>query len=203
MADMQTTKHVRSFLVLPIAFALVFGVSLGARQAAPAQQPQPAAQAAAKDAVAGVRNFTKVDATLACGGAVSPEGFAALKQAGFASVVNLRAATEQGVNIEADQKAAKDAGLKYYHLPFVTATPDAARLDEFLKLVAMPENQPMMLHCASGGRASMFWAVKRAVIDHWPIEKAMGELSDLSKNVSEPLRTFVTDYIKTHAKGRP
>jgi uncharacterized protein (TIGR01244 family) len=197
MADMQTnTQRVRSLLALPVVFALVFGAAIAARQATAPQAP-------AKDAVAGVRNFTKVDATIACGGAVTPEGFAALKQAGFASVVSLRAATEQGVNIESDQKAATEAGLKYYHLPFVTATPDAARLDEFLKLVAMPENQPMMLHCASGGRASMFWAAKRAVVDHWPIEKALGELPDLSKNVSEPLRTFVTDYIKAHAKGRP
>jgi uncharacterized protein (TIGR01244 family) len=197
MADMQThSRHGRSLLVIPVILAVSFGAALAARQTAAPQAP-------AKDAVAGVRNFTKVDASMACGGALSPEAFAALKQAGFASVVNLRAATEQGVNLEADQKAANDAGLKYYSIPFVTATPEAARLDEFLRLVVMPENQPMMLHCASGGRASMFWAVKRAVVDGWPIEKAMGELPDLSKNVSEPLRAFVADYIKTHAKGRP
>ena len=114
--------RVRSLLVLPaLALVLGLGVSLGARQAAPLQAPQAAAQAQApaKDAAAGVRNFTKVDATIACGGALTPDGFAALKQAGFVSVVNLRVATEQGVNIEADQKAAADAGLKYYHLPFV------------------------------------------------------------------------------------
>ena len=207
MADMQINMRVRSLLVLPLALTLVLGVSLGARQAAPAQPPQAAAQATAqapaKDAVAGVRNYTKVDATFACGGALTPDAFAALKQAGFASVVNLRAATEQGVNIEADQKAATDAGLKYYHLPFVTASPDATKFDEFLALLAAPENQPMMLHCASGGRASMFWAVKRAMIDGWPVEKAMSELPDLSKNVSQPLRTAALDYLKAHGKVRP
>jgi uncharacterized protein (TIGR01244 family) len=198
MAGMQTNnRHVRSLFALPIAFLFSLGVALDAQQAAaPAQAP-------AKDAVAGVRNFTKVDATVACGGAITPDAYAALKQAGFASIVNLRAATEQGVNIEADQKAAQDAGLKYYHLPFVTATPDATKFDEFLKLVAAPENQPMMLHCASGGRASMFWAVKRVMIDGWPVEKAMNELPDLSKNVSQPLRTAALDYLKSRGKGRP
>jgi uncharacterized protein (TIGR01244 family) len=204
MADMHINdRHVRSLLVVPVLFLLGLGVSLGARQAAPQAQLAPQAQAPAKDAVAGVRNFTRVDATVACGGALSPEAYGALKQAGFASIVNLRAASEAGVDLEADQKGAQDAGLKYFHLPFVTATPDATKLDEFLALVTARENQPMMLHCASGGRASMFWAAKRVMVDGWPVEKAMGELPDLSKNVVQPLRTFVLDYIKAHGKGRP
>jgi len=78
-----------------------------------------------------------------------------------------------------------------------------AMLDEFLKLVVQPENQPMMLHCASGGRASMFWAVKRVMIDGWPVEKAMNELPDLSKNVNPTSRALFLDYLKAHGKVRP
>ena len=207
MAGMQLTRIARSLLVASLLVLLGSGVLLAARQAVPQAPPQGQAlvqQAPpAKDAVPGVRNFTKVDATIACGGALSPEAFAGLKQAGFASIVNLRAASEAGVNVEDEQKAAQEAGLKYYHLPFVTATPDTAKIDEFLKLVAAPENQPMMLHCASGGRASVFWAVKRVMIDGWPVEKAMNELPELSKNVSEPLRKVALDYLKAHGKGRP
>ncbi len=196
-------RHARSVLFFLSVFTLIGAAApLEARQAA-APQAASQAPAPAKDAVAGVRNYTKVDATLACGGALSPEAYAALKQAGYASIVNLRDASEAGVNVEEAQKYAKEAGLKYYHLPFVTAKPDPKQLDEFLRLVAAPENQPMMLHCASGTRASQFWAVKRVLIDGWPVEKAMNELPDLSKNASEPLRTFILDYIKAHAKGRP
>ncbi len=161
--------------------------------------PLAAGQAQAP-AVAGVRNFTKVDATLACGGALSPAAFASLKQAGYKSIVNLRAATEQGANVEEEGQAAKDAGLVYIHLPFVTTTPDPSKVDAFLAAVAKPENQPMLLHCASGGRASMFWAIKRVMVDGWPVEKAMGELPNLVSNVSEPLRAFALDYLKTHGK---
>ena len=49
----------------------------------------------------------------------------------------------------------------------------------------------------------MFWAVKRVMIDGWPVEKAMGELPDLSRNLSQPLRTFMLDYLKAHGKVRP
>jgi uncharacterized protein (TIGR01244 family) len=210
MTDMQNRmQSVRAILAL--ALVAVLGVALGARPSSPqgASSQQPAAQPrsdqapAAPGAVAGVRNFTKVDSTIACGGALSADAFAALKQAGYKSIVNLRAASEQGANVEAEQKAAQDAGLTYIHLPFASTAPDASKLDEFLKAVAAPENQPMMLHCASGGRASMFWAVKRVMLDNWPVEKAMNELPDLTKNVGEALRTFTLDYLKSHGKNRP
>jgi uncharacterized protein (TIGR01244 family) len=196
MAGMNTRLHSRVSLVAIFVLGLV--VAPAARQAAP-----PPAAAVQQAAIAGVRNFTKVDSTFACGGALSPEAFAALKQAGYKSVVNLRDASEQGNNVEEARKAAETAGLKYFHLPFVPATPDTTMLDEFLKIVAKPENQPMMLHCGSGSRASMFWAVKRVMIDGWPIDKAMGELPDLSKNVNPQVRAIFLDYLKAHGKTRP
>ncbi len=200
MADMQVTLlRVRSLLVLAIVLGLA--AAPGAQQAAPPQTAQT--QPPAKDAVAGIRNFTKVDSTIACGGAVTLEAFEALKQAGYQSVVNLRGASEQGNDVEAAKKAAEAAGLRYFHLPFTPATPDTAMVDEFLKLVVKPENLPMMLHCASGGRVSMFWAVKRVMIDGWTVEKAMNELPDLSKNVSEQSRAIFLEYLKAHGKTRP
>jgi len=196
MAGMHTTRlRTHTSLVLFSAFFLV--AALGASQAPATQTP------AAAGAVPGVRNFTRVDATIACGGAVTQEAYAAIKEAGFKSVVNLRLATEPGVNIEEARKAAESAGLIYVHLPFSNTAPDAAVLDEFLKAVVKPENLPMMLHCGSGTRVSMFWAVKRVLIDGWPVDKAMGELPDLSKNLSQPLRTFMMDYLKSHGKVRP
>lgn len=147
-----------------------------------------------------MRNFTSVDSTFACGGALADGAMAALKEAGFATVVNLRAATEDGANVEAETAAAASAGIRYVHLPFVSASPDAARVDEFLEVVSDPASQPVLLHCASGGRASMFWAIKRVMIDWWAVEKALAELPDLSKNVSEALKTFTLGYLKTHGK---
>jgi uncharacterized protein (TIGR01244 family) len=178
--------HARRFVIAGFVLAFLAASAAAGR----AQEP----------AVAGVRNFTKVDATIACGGALAPEAFASLKQAGYRSIVNLRAASEQGANVEDQAKAAAAAGITYIHLPFVTATPDATKVDDFLKAVAAPENQPMLLHCASGGRASIFWAIKRVMVDGWPVEKAMGELPGLSSNVSQPLRAFALDYLKTHGK---
>ena len=71
----------------------------------------------------GVRNFSRVDATIACGGATTPEAMAALKQDGFVSVVNLRRAEEAGANVEAEKAAAEAAGVRYFRLPFNASAP--------------------------------------------------------------------------------
>jgi len=209
MAGMQNVnRHARSFLVFSSFILIGFVASPAAGQASapPAQAQAQAlqAQAPAKDAVPGIRNYTKVDATLACGGALTAaDAISPLKQAGYKSIVNLRAASEQGADLEGEREAAEKAGLKYSHLPFVSSAPDPTKFDEFLKIVADAENQPLMLHCASGGRASMFWAVKRVMIDGWPIDKAMSELPELAKNVNESVRTATLDYLKAHGKTRP
>ena len=194
-----TVLRVRSFFTF--AFILGLVAAPGAQQAASPQAGQ--AQPSTSGAVAGVRNYTKVDSTIACGGALSPEAYAALKEAGYKSIVNVRLATEQGVNIDDARKAAESAGLVYIHLPFNSAAPDTAVLDEFLQVVVKPENLPMMLHCGSGTRVSMLWAVKRVMIDGWSVERAMSELPDLAKNINQPLRTFAMDYLKAHGKNRP
>ena len=57
----------------------------------------------AKQDVEGIRNFTRVDATVACAGATSVEAIAGLKREGFVSIINLRQASERGVDIEASR----------------------------------------------------------------------------------------------------
>ena len=77
-----------------------------------------------KSEMPGVRNYSRVDATVGCGGAVDPTAMSALKKEGYVSVINLRLPTEEGANVDAGRAAAQSAGLKYIHLPFNAASPD-------------------------------------------------------------------------------
>ncbi|RPJ65187.1 MAG: hypothetical protein EHM24_21900 [Acidobacteria bacterium] len=204
MITLQFSRAILFLTILTAAGAASQALATAGQQPPASPQPIATQQAAAAQKPApapgrhGVRNFTSVDSTFACGGALSEGSMAALKEAGFVTVVNLRAATEDGANIDAEIEAAKSAGIRYAHLPFVSGSPDAAKVDEFLKTVTDPASQPVFLHCASGGRASMFWAIKRVLVDGWTVEKAMAELPDLSKNVGEALKTFTLEYIKSH-----
>jgi len=47
-----------------------------------------------KSEMPGVRNYSRVDATVGCGGAVDPSAMSALKKEGYVSVINLRLANE-------------------------------------------------------------------------------------------------------------
>src|SRR5437899_8114840 len=88
--------------------------------------PFAAAQQVTKPTVAGVTNFAKLETTVACGGATTPEAVPELKKMGFASIINLRLANEPGANIDAEAAAAKAADIKFFSIPFSGQNPDPA-----------------------------------------------------------------------------
>src|SRR5215813_6413294 len=80
------------------------------------------AQSVTKVTLPGVTNFAKLETTIACAGATTPQAVAGLKQMGYASIINLREASEAGADIDAEAAAAKTAGITFIHLPFNTAS---------------------------------------------------------------------------------
>jgi uncharacterized protein (TIGR01244 family) len=152
-----------------------------------------------KQEIAGVRNFSRVDATVGCAGAVDPAAMSALRKEGFVSVINLREASEQGADIDGSRAAAQKAGLKYIHIPFNAAKPDPAVVETFLGAVADKTNQPVFIHCGSANRVGAMWMIKRALQDKWPVEKAQAE--GQAVGLTNPqLVAFATEYIKTHQR---
>jgi uncharacterized protein (TIGR01244 family) len=155
------------------------------------------AQNVTKGSVPGVTNFARVETTIACGGATTPAAFTELKKMGYASVINLRVATEAGADIDAGASAAKAAGLNYIHLPFNAGSPDPALVDNFLKAITEPGNQPAFVHCASGNRAAALWMIKRIQVDKWDVDRAAAEAQGLGMT-SPAMKTFVMNYIGSH-----
>jgi uncharacterized protein (TIGR01244 family) len=99
-----------------------------------------------KQEVPGIRNFAKVESTVACAGAITPSAIPEIKKMGYASIINLRLATEEGADIEAATAAAKATGIPYYHIPFSAGQPDPAVVDTFLKTITAPGVQPAFIH---------------------------------------------------------
>jgi protein tyrosine phosphatase (PTP) superfamily phosphohydrolase (DUF442 family) len=99
-----------------------------------------------KQDVPGIRNFAKIETTVACAGAITPGAIPEIKRMGFASIINLRLATEEGADIDGNITAAKAAGIPYYHIPFSAAAPDPAAVDTFLKTITAPGVQPAFIH---------------------------------------------------------
>jgi uncharacterized protein (TIGR01244 family) len=157
----------------------------------------PAAAQVKKQEMPGIRNYSRVDATIGCGGATDPSAMVGLKKEGYVSVINLRLANEEGANIDAARAAAQSAGLKYIHLPFNAAMPDAKVVSDFLGAVADKSNQPVFIHCGSANRVGAMWMIKRALQDGWTVERAQTEAEAIGLQ-NPQLKEFAANYIKEH-----
>ena len=155
-----------------------------------------------KTSVPGIVNFGYIGNTVACAGATSPAALAEVKKLGYASVVNLRVATEPGAQIDASADAARAAGLHFIHLPFNASAPDPMLVDKFLAAVTDPKNQPAFIHCASANRAAALWMVKRMVVDKWDAERASTEAAALGMT-SAALKTYAIEQAQTRRALRP
>ena len=148
---------------------------------------------------AGIVNFTKVDAVVACGGATETTALDGLAKDGFKTVINLRLASEANANIEQNAAHAKSLGLNYVHIPFNGQQPDPKAVDQFLATIANKANQPVYIHCGSASRVGSMWLVKRVLQDGWTVDKATEEAKLIGLR-GEPLEKFALDYIAAHKK---
>lgn len=156
-------------------------------------------QAPARDSLPGASNVTRVDATIACGGATSADAYPELKKRGFVSVVNLRRDQEPGADIPGTKAAASAAGLKYIHIPIDPGKITEADVDTFIKAVADAANQPAYIHCASANRVGALWLIKRVVVDGWEIPRATDEAVAIGLTHAD-LKQFAIDYATAHRR---
>jgi uncharacterized protein (TIGR01244 family) len=173
--------------ILPtLAFAAILAATMHAQQVT-------------RQNVEGVTNFARLETTIACAGAIKAEAVPELKKMGFASIINLREASEPGAELEREEAAAKAVGINYTNIPFNVATPAPDTVDRFLAAVTKPENNPAFVHCAGGGRAATLWAIKRMQVDGWDQQKAIDEATALGMN-SDRLKNFAINYVQTHKR---
>ena len=158
-----------------------------------------AAQDVTKPPVEGVRNFARLETTVACAGATAAEALPEIKKMGFVSVINLRLDTEPGAEVEKGKATATELGLRYFHVPF-DGKPDPKAADAFITAITTPGAEPAFIHCAAGNRAATMWLIKRLVVDRWDEERAVREAIALGQT-SESLRKFAIDYANKKQGG--
>jgi uncharacterized protein (TIGR01244 family) len=157
-------------------------------------------QQVTKPQLPGVRNYARLETTVACAGAICPvQAVPSIKKEGFVSIINLREATEPDARVEQEEALAAANGLKYFHVPFNGAKPDPKAADAFIAALTTPGAEPAFIHCSGGNRAATMWMIKRMVVDHWDAERATKEAADLGQT-SLPLRQFAIDYAQSHRR---
>lgn len=175
---------------MKISIALAATIALMASAAAQTQ--------VTKENVPGITNFARLQTTVACAGTVKADAVPEIKKLGFASIINLREASEQGADVDAEAAAAKAVNLNFVHLPFNIASPAPDLVDRFVAEVTKAANQPAFIHCAAGGRAAALWMIKRVEVDRWEPARALEEATALG--LTERLKPFALNYIDTHKR---
>jgi uncharacterized protein (TIGR01244 family) len=162
---------------------------------------QPTAQPAPSISLPlpGIDTFRPVTTTIACGSNARAESMAPLRAAGFRSLISFSEDTEAGFDRPALARAARDADLQYVSIPFNRERPDPAAVQRFLAVIAAPATAPAYLSCRTGQRAAAMWAIKRVMLDGWPIDRALTEGAALGLT-HEGLTQFVRQYVEAHRR---
>ena len=97
---------------------------------------------------------SRVSAKVAVGGQPTEGQLVALRQDGFALVIDLRVSGEgaQVLGPDAESAAAAAAGLAYRHIPVSLAGLEAAQVDQLRDAIDTAAG-PVYVHCAAGQRA--------------------------------------------------
>ncbi|MFG0333896.1 MAG: beta-lactamase hydrolase domain-containing protein [Maioricimonas sp. JB049] len=120
-----------------------------------------------------------------------------LSQDGFASIVNLRAPSEDG-----DATSARDEGVKartlgmtYVNMPVPMNDLNTQQVKNFrAKLNLLPK--PVFVHCSSGKRAGALALIDEAIDQGWSAEDTLNRARTLGVGCDEPpLRELVQSAV--------
>lgn len=172
-------KRLWVLTIVPILGLGCAGPRRAGPAAAPAALPAPLSVvqaptrplAAPRDDVPALPNFAQVSPNLYRGGQPTRAGFAALREMGVRTVVNLRDESD------ADRELTEGLGLNYVHLPSSAWTIGERRAEAFLRIVNDRANQPVFVHCRRGAdRTGFAVAAYRMAAQGWTAAEAKAEL---------------------------
>jgi uncharacterized protein (TIGR01244 family) len=134
----------------------------------------------------------KVSENLSATGQVTPEQLQQAAKEGFKSVLNLRSPDESGFIVD-EQQQAQAAGLQYANVPL---RPKEANPELTQAAIQQIENlpQPVLIHCAAGGRAGGIALIAAAVQENLTYEQIAQKAKELGINLDQPhLKQFLLE----------
>jgi sulfide:quinone oxidoreductase len=99
---------------------------------------------------------------LSAAGKLDPNDIEALAAAGVRTIINNRPDGEDPGQLPAGEarNLAEAHGIAYHHIPFTAATLTRADVDAFAAAL-YAASQPIVVHCRSGTRSTLIWALTR------------------------------------------
>ncbi len=157
----------------PYALTFLVALSLSAPAAAKTPGRPVGSPAMAMPSNIHIDNFGRVSGNYFRGAQPKGQDFAALAGMGVKLVIDL--AQEGDISERAN---AEREGMKFVRIPMTTdVRPAQADIDQFLKLVNDPANQPVYVHCMGGRhRTGVMTAAYRMTHDGWTADQSFAEM---------------------------
>lgn len=122
-----------------------------------------------------IPNFQQVNERFYRGGQPKPGSLKRLAEMGVKTVINLRG--EDGDISVAEEKEAREAGLKYYSFPLSQLNrPSEEQMKRIMTIINSAEHQPVFVHCRRGSdRTGTVVGTYRITVDKWTAKQAQAE----------------------------
>ncbi|HKP85813.1 MAG TPA: tyrosine-protein phosphatase [Blastocatellia bacterium] len=141
-----------------------------------------------------VKNFGCINEKFYRGAQPKGSDYEDLAAMGIKTIIDLQQDGERN-----EQRLVEGAGMNFYRIGLSDSSwPSPDKVDQFLKIVNEPANQPVFIHCHGGKhRAGIMTAVYRMHQDGWDADRAYAEMKqyDFESGFGHGgLKDFVYDY---------
>jgi len=142
-----------------------------------------------------IDNFGRVNDNFYRGAQPKGQDYTDLAALGVKALVNL---TSDDVD-PSERAMAERAGMHYFQIPMTThQPPTTTQLEQFMRLVNDPANQPVYVHCVGGRhRTGVMTAAYRMSADGWTADQAFKEMKQYKFGADflhSEFKEFVYDY---------
>jgi uncharacterized protein (TIGR01244 family) len=148
-------------------------------------------------------NFHQVNENLYRGAQPQRGGLKKLSELGIKTVINLRGASEETLE---EQAEAETAGMRYFNIPMSgLGRPTDEQVERALAVIDARENWPVFVHCQRGAdRTGVIIAVYRILRDRWTAEQAIDEAKRFGMaGVQLRKKDYIYDYYKRRRDAQP
>jgi protein tyrosine phosphatase (PTP) superfamily phosphohydrolase (DUF442 family) len=186
-------RSTRSYL--SVLFAVISLVLASSISAISQEQKESSSTSAA---TVGIKNFGQMDDRFFRGGQPKEDEYQELAALGIKTVIDLREDPE-----EYEKRSVEALGMRYVNIPMIAKKyPEAAQVEQFIKLIDDPGTGKFFVHCAGGRhRTGVIGAVYRFNNYNWNFDQVYAEMKKYdfyTRWGHGDFKKFVQDYAASY-----
>jgi protein tyrosine phosphatase (PTP) superfamily phosphohydrolase (DUF442 family) len=151
--------------------------------------------------LAEIRAFRALDERLGTAGQPTAAQFRAVREAGYAAVINLALPSSTGALTD-EGGVVTGLGMSYFHIPVDFQAPTALDFQAFCRVMEIFEGRPVFVHCAANMRVSAFVFLYRVLRQGLNRELAERDLQAVWQP-DEVWQSFMAGQLNNRSPGQP